>query len=180
MTKDEFITKYGEDVYNNRQVQSRAWQKAHPEAANLASKKWNKKHPEVCRRASKKWSDAHPEEAHAAVEKWRVEHPEVVRASNQERGRKGGKHYMKTLEYYRTGIPGERKRIRTKHQIHYRPYKKMIAPNSQLHHQWVPGTSNYTGLALVEADQHMHGIINVIEILEGKITLLTEEEIRNA
>jgi len=32
-------------------------------------------------------------------------------------------------------------------------------------------------LALVEKDQHMRGIIDVIEVLEGKITLLTEEAI---
>ena len=36
----------------------------------------------------------------------------------------------------------------------------------------------YRSTALVEADQHMHGIVDVIEILEGKIRFLTEEEIR--
>jgi hypothetical protein len=34
--------------------------------------------------------------------------------------------------------------------------------------------------ALVEADQHMHGVINVIEVRDGNITLLTEERVKNA
>ena len=31
---------------------------------------------------------------------------------------------------------------------------------------------------MVEADAHQYGIIDVIEILDGKITLLTEEEVK--
>ena len=40
----------------------------------------------------------------------------------------------------------------------------------------VPKTARYMGVALVERNLHRHGIIRVIEILEGQITLLTEEE----
>jgi hypothetical protein len=65
-----------------------------------------------------------------------------------------------------------------RHGYYWRPYKNIIAPGSQLHHNWIPGTADYTGLALVEADQHMRGFIEVIQILEGKITLFTEKEIR--
>ena len=32
---------------------------------------------------------------------------------------------------------------------------------------------------VVEKDQHIHGFIDVIQILEGEITLFTEEEIKN-
>ena len=60
----------------------------------------------------------------------------------------------------------------------WRKYKNIIAPESQIHHEWIPGTANYRGVALVEADQHMHGIVDVIEILEGKITLLTEDKVK--
>ena len=38
------------------------------------------------------------------------------------------------------------------------------------------GTARYMGIALVEKNAHRHGIVNVIEILEGQLTLLTEEE----
>lgn len=77
------------------------------------------------------------------------------------------------------GIPHEKELVRQKHGNLYRPYKKIIAPESQLHHQWVPGTAEYTGVALVEAKPHQYGYIDVIQILEGEITLLTEEAIRN-
>lgn len=40
--------------------------------------------------------------------------------------------------------------------------------------------NEYDGVALVEADRYQHGIIDVIQILKGKITLLTEKEIKNA
>ena len=60
----------------------------------------------------------------------------------------------------------------------WRQYKRIIAPGSQLHHQWIPKTSDYTGLALVEVNPHKYGIINVIEILDGEITLFTEKEIQ--
>jgi hypothetical protein len=41
-------------------------------------------------------------------------------------------------------------------------------------------TANYDGVALVEAEQHMSGFLDVIQILAGTITLYTEEEIRNS
>lgn len=109
---------------------------------------------------------------------WHEEHPEEVLASNREANRKGGKRYEKNLIYQRTGLRGARNSIRTNHAMQYRPFKKIIAPDSQIHHQWVPETSEYTGVALVEANQHMHGFIDVIEILEGKINVFTEKEIR--
>jgi hypothetical protein len=106
------------------------------------------------------------------------EHPEQVIANHQEECRKGGKYYKHKLEHDQTGLRGDRNRIRVKHANQYRPYKYIIAPDSQLHHEWVPDTSEYRGVALVEAYQHMHGFVDVIEILEGKIALLTEEEVR--
>lgn len=39
------------------------------------------------------------------------------------------------------------------------------------------GTAKYTDVALVESNPHQYGYIDVIQILEGKITLLTEKEI---
>jgi hypothetical protein len=111
-------------------------------------------------------------------EKWQEEHPEEVIANNQEIHRRGGKYYDKHLKDNRTGLRGDRNRIRKKHAKQYKPYKDIIAPDSQIHHEWVPRTSEYTGMALVEKDAHMHGFVDVIEILDGKITLLTEEEVK--
>jgi hypothetical protein len=103
---------------------------------------------------------------------------DMVREINYEISRKGGKYYEKHLKYQHTGLPGERNKIRVKHANKWCQYKKIIAPDSQIHHEWVPETAEYLGVALVEKDQHMHGIIDVIKILDGEITLLTEEEIR--
>lgn len=76
------------------------------------------------------------------------------------------------------GNQGERNKIRMKHANQYRPFKQIIAPDSQIHHEWIPETAEFRGVALVEKDQHMHGFIDVIKILEGKITLLSEKEIK--
>lgn len=103
-------------------------------------------------------------------------HLKVLEA-NRQRGRKGGKYYEKHLRDSQTGLRGDRNKIRCKDRRRWRKYKNFIAPDSQLHHQWVPNTAEYTGLALVEANPHRYGIIDVIQILDGKITLLTEKEI---
>ena len=77
------------------------------------------------------------------------------------------------------GLPHAKGLIRWKHGKYYAPYKKIIDTENltQLHHEWIPGTADYRGTALVEADSHMHGFIDVIQILEGEITLLTEAAI---
>jgi hypothetical protein len=117
-------------------------------------------------------------QSRVSAKTWGKEHPKEVKARNNQYHRKNGVHYHKTLQYNRTGVRPARHRVRSKHQYLYLPYKNIIAPSSQIHHQWIPDTANCTGIALVEADQHMHGFIDVIEILSGKITLFTEEEVR--
>ena len=109
---------------------------------------------------------------------WKEENPEKVKASNQEVHRKGGKYYQHTIGHMMSGLPHERKKVRGRHQNLFRPYKQIIAPESQIHHEWMAETANYRGVALVEKKQHQYGFIDVIQILEGKITLLTEAEIR--
>ena len=108
---------------------------------------------------------------------WRTANPGKVIAHNQEGNRKGGKYYERHLVDNRTGLQGERKKIRTKHAKQYHPFKNIMALNSQIHHEWIPGTAKYRGVALVETRPHRYGIIDVIKVLEGKITLLTEKEI---
>ena len=130
----------------------------------------------------KLYGEAAYEKLKEQMRSWRKEHPEEVIASNQrnnpEQNRKGGRRYAKKLEYEQTGLRGERNRIRRMHANRWWQYKNTIAPESQLHHQWRPESADYDGVALVEKDQHQHGIIDVIQILDGEITLLTEEEIK--
>lgn len=147
MKKEEHIKKYGKEAY--------------------------KEHLEIGRRRYNKNSEI----INAKSTKWRGENPEKVRKNNYEGSRKGGKYYLKSLQYSHTGLRGERTKVRNQHQHQYRQFKKIIASESQIHHQWIPGTANYRGVALVEKDQHFHGFIDVIQILEGEITLLTEAEI---
>ena len=148
MKKAEIIKRYGEAAYEKKLEQRRARYKAHRE------------------------------EERARDKRYREDHPEQMKAKSQEINRKGGKHYDKHLRDNRTGLRGERHRIRKKHARDYKPYKMIIAPESQIHHEWIEKTAEYTGVALVEKEPHMHGIIDVIEILDGKITLLTEEEVK--
>lgn len=148
MKKEECIARYGEA----------AWEKV------LAQRRERYK--------------ANREEEKARVKKWREEHPEKVAPNNHEQSRKGGKYYDKQLEYQHTGVQGEKNIIRMKHGRYYKPYKQIIAPDSQIHHEWIPDTSDYSGVALVEKEAHQYGIVDVIEILDGEIRLLTEEEVR--
>ena len=148
MKKEETIRRYGEVAYEKTLQQGRD------------RYTWNR------------------EERKQQVKDWKAKHPEKIVAHNREGSRKGGKYYERRRKYKMNGIPGKRARIRTKHADYYRPYKKIIAPESQIHHEWIPGTAEYTGVALVEVDQHMRGFIDVIQILEGEIILFTEEEVR--
>ena len=111
--------------------------------------------------------------------KWRENNPDKVKAKNKEISHKGGKYYKQHQDYYSTGIPYKRHLVRANHRRMWTPYKQIIAPDSQLHHEWIPETAKYRGLALVEKQPHQHGFIDIIQILEGEITLLTEGEIRN-
>ena len=125
----------------------------------------------------------HGEEAYelllARNRNWHKANHERVISLNFEQQRKGGRNYEKKQIYNLSGLQGDRHKIRTKHGGMWRQYKRIIAPNSQLHHQWRQESVLFDGVALVERDQHMYGIINVIQILEGEITLFTEEEVRN-
>ena len=126
---------------------------------------------------SREWLREHPEEKREWNRLWRLDHPEEVKANDKET-RKGGKYYEKHKQYKMTGLPHEKTLVRQKHQGIWTPYKKIIAPESILHHEWLPNSADFRGVALVETDQHQHGYIDVIQILEGKITLFSEEEIR--
>ena len=150
MNKAEYIKKYGEVAYDKILQRSRNF------------------HTQYHEQSLKQKRD------------WRAANPEKAKAVNREISRKGGKYYESALKYRTMGIPGEKNAIRCKHRAYYIAYKKIIDPEglTQIHHQWLPGTADYTGVALVEANQHLLGYIDVIQILEGKITILTEKEIR--
>ena len=159
MKRNEIIKRYGEEEYARRLESSRTWTTANRDKKRATANRYREEHPEQGR-------------------EWRETHREEVKSPNDEINRKGGKYYARKIKYQQTGIPGDRHRIRMKHGNKYHPYKAIIAPDSQIHHEWVPGTAEYRGVALVEAEQHMHGFVDVIKILEGKITLLTEEQKR--
>ena len=118
------------------------------------------------------------EEVNAKSKKWADSHPAQVQARNKNWFRKTGEHYEKWTHYNMSGLRHLKNQIRVTHEQKWRLYKQIIAPESQLHHEWIPGTADYRGVALVEKDQHMHGFVDVIQILEGEITLLLEAEIR--
>lgn len=120
----------------------------------------------------------HPEEKNAKNREWRAANPDKVKANSQEANRKGGKYYEHKKLYQTTGLQGERNKIRGIHSHRYRPFKQIIASDSRIHHEWIPGTAKYTGVALVESVPHSYGIIDVIQVLEGEITLFSEKEIR--
>jgi hypothetical protein len=155
MNKEEYIGRYGEVAYKKYRESNRIWMN--------------------------KWHTTHVDEARKRGVQWKVSNPNKVKAHDQEISHKGGKYYDKALIRATTGVSGEKHKIRNKDNRIYKPFKDFVDPSglTHLHHEWLNnGTSNYRGVALVEADQHMRGFIDVIQILEGEITLLTEREIK--
>ena len=161
--KESYIAKHGEEAYAKRLERRREW------GANL---------PGGEKQRSQDRRDADPEKWREYDRAWRERNPETNIEKGRKISRKGGAYYEKKKIYKQTGISGERERVRMRDSYRWRPYKRIIAPESQLHHAWRPNSAEYSGLALVEADAHMHGTIKVIRILEGEISLLTEKEIR--
>ena len=88
---------------------------------------------------SKDWKKAHPKERRVINNKWAERNPEKVKAHGRKISRKGGKYYEHRRQHQANGIPHEKVLIRNKHGYHYRSYKRIIAPDSVLHHQWLPG-----------------------------------------
>jgi len=112
---------------------------------------------------------------------WCDANPGVRKLHHEEANRKGGKHYVETLRKQQEGLRGKRSLKRVKDAKKYKPLKNLVDPDgnlTQVHHQWLPGSAECRGVAIVEKDRHIHGYIDVIRIVEGEITLFTEEEIR--
>lgn len=162
MKKEETIKRYGKAAYEKYLQQTRDWRTLHPEEVKVMKRKW---------------CTEHPENVKAYNQKWGITNPEKVKAKNQEHCRKGGKYYESTQEYNLTGLQGERNKIRKKHNYLYYEIKQ-ATPNSVFHHEWLPGTAEYRGVALVDKELHQNGIIKVIKVLEGQITVFTEKEIK--
>lgn len=177
MKRVEYIKRYGQAAYEKKQQQNRDWYAQHRERCNARSKTWAENNPEKTRVNTQAWKAANPDKVKANHQAWCEANPEKVRATNQEQNRKGGKRYEDKLKYMRTGLQGERNKVRNKHNVRYRAAKQ-ATPNSVLHDEWIYGTAKYRGLALVDKELHQRGIIKVIKVLEGEITLFTEKEIR--
>ena len=173
MKKEEFIARYGQAAYAKMQQQVRDWPARHREERKVYMRKRHALHREEDNARTKVWHAVNPNVAGD----WRAANPEKVKVNNQEWGRKGGKRYEEHLEYEHTGLQGERNKVRNKHWYQYRAIKEST-PNSVFHHEWIPGTAKYRGVALVDKEMHRRGIIKVIKLLEGQITLFTEKEIK--
>ena len=162
--KTDFIKRYGAAAYEKHLQQRKDWYADNRDEEIKKSQEWAEMHPEQIRIKNQQF---------AKTEK----HKEL----NRELDRKGGKYYEVHKRIYNsTGLQRLRNLIRRKHASRYQLFKKIIAPGSQIHHEWTPGTADYRGTALVETNQHQYGFIDVIRILEGEITLFSEVEIRGA
>ena len=188
MKKEEYIQRYGQAGYTkmgqqncDRHTQhreednarSKRWREANPDAV----KEWRTEHREKAKAYCKQWHAQHREEANSISQAWYAANQDKAKENSQEANRKGGKYYAHKQNYMKTGLQGERNIIRTKHQKQYYAIKQATS-NSVFHHEWIFGTARYRGVALVDKGAHENGIIKVIKVLEGKITLFTEKEIR--
>ena len=152
MNKEEFIRKYGEEAYEAKVRR---------------------------RRESRKSRQGYKNElAGSAI--WWSKNLEKIEEYAKGRNRPGGIYYDEILRKNKEGLRHERAKRRGRDGHKYREYKQIIDPEglSQVHHSWYRGSAECSGIALVEKSQHQHGYIDVIQILEGEITLFTEAEIR--
>ena len=159
--KEDFIAKKGEEAYAKMLERRKLWGESYPGGEKQRSQDRRDNNPEKARENDKAWRDRNPEKI---IEKGR------------QVSRKDGKYYKKKLRYKQTGISGERERIRMRHNYKYQAIKKTKAIECELHHEWVVGTAKYRGVAFVEKEAHRHGVIKVIELLEGAITLFGKEK----
>ena len=113
------------------------------------------------------------EEVNAIEQRWKKSNLEKDKAKKDRervlRYTKGGDKYEENCEYRRTGIQGERNKIRRRDRRTWQPFKNFIALDTEVHHAWIKGTANYNGVAIV--DKSEHGIINPILILENSILI---------
>ena len=109
MKKEEIIKRYGPEEYKRRLAKNRTRTPAQRDVAK------------------------------ALANAWHTAHPEEVKRHNDQICHKYGKRYQKHLGYMRSGLPGERHRIRIKHGKLWGRYKQIVAPESEIHHLWVPG-----------------------------------------
>ena len=181
VNKAEYIERYGEEAWQKRLEENKEWERTNRERRRKTG--YIKLHGEEAwqmklekRKETRKSGNASYERELEQQKEWREKNHDKIEAYMHERSRKGGKYYKKMLEDNKIGLRGERNKVRSRHRQRWSSYKKIIAPDSVIHHAWVDNSAAYTGVALVEKDQHQHGYIDVIKILDGKITLLTEEQ----
>lgn len=155
-----------------RKKQMREYHQKHKEKLNAACMKWYKQHRNEQLIKMRARYKEHSKEGREYAKKWREEHPDEVIQQQRERGRKGGKYYQQMLEHNKTGVIGKRNVIRATDRRKWRRYKQIIAPESEIHHEWIEGTAEYRGIAIVDKSEHRHNIIKPIVVLCGEITLI--------
>ena len=85
------------------------------------------------------------------------------------------KDYHRTWRnHHRKGtLNGDREIVRATHRRKYRPFKKILDPAGLtcLHHNWIEGTSAYSGVAVVEKEMHekYHEFVQPLELKDDKI-----------
>ena len=92
------------------------------------------------------------------------------------------KEYDNEIErrrYHNNPLHRERHKVRNRDRSKYRPYKRIIDPEGLtcIHHNWIPGTAEYTGKAIVEKDLHQkaHDFVKPILILDDHIELMKDD-----
>jgi hypothetical protein len=117
---------------------------------------------------------------------YRAEHKaEILEYDREYHRRYRTKHPHCTRDYLNQNkVARKRGNIRNIHG-RFKPYKwlknglKLQGFDPQIHHEWIPRTTEYTGIALVEAKDHMRNIIKPLIILEGEIVWTNETDERS-
>lgn len=74
MTKEEFISKYGEDAYEQHKLKNRNWYEQHKDQCKQLHKKWGEQHKDQLNSINRKWYEKHKEQCYQTNKKWKEKH----------------------------------------------------------------------------------------------------------
>lgn len=114
------------------------------------------------------------EKCNANAKDYYENNKDVCKVKNREYIRE---HREQITSYQLNGLQGARNKIRRHdyYNKHYQWLKRNLGRDIHIHHEWIPETDKYLFSALVDASEHLHGLINPIIILEdNRIELFRE------
>lgn len=166
MKKEEYIKKYGVEKWLEYIAYQRDYYTKNIE-------KVREKNREYQREYQRKYYAENKEKVKERCREHIREYQHKYYADIEIRGRvhEYMKKYCGSLSDHNS-IPYRKSLIRQRDHHRFFSIKQFFQNlQTDIHHEWIPNTADYTFIALVERDKHRYNIIDPIVILEKKVVL---------